>query len=67
MARVKERERGDHFFVFRLNIVLHDSDQVAESVIKTEEWKQKFQFISEFYKACRRHQLYLKETVLCES
>ena len=48
-------------------MVLHDSDQVAESVIKTEEWKQKFQFISEFYKACRRHQLYLKETVLCES
>ena len=51
-------QRGDHFFIFRLNFVLHDSDQVDESVMETEEWKKKF------YQACWRHQLYLKETVL---
>ena len=38
-------QREDHFFIFRLNIVLYDSDQVDESVIETEDWKQKSQFI----------------------
>ena len=46
--RGQRGQRGDQFFIFRLNIVPHDSDQVDESAIEIEEWKQKFQFVYEF-------------------
>ena len=34
-------ERRPFIFIFRLNIVLHASNQVDEIVIEIEEWKQK--------------------------
>ena len=39
MKRVKESERRPFVFIFRLNIVLHDSYQVDENVMEIEEWK----------------------------
>ena len=41
MTRVKRSERRPFIFIFRLNIVLHDSYQVDEIVMKIEEWKYK--------------------------
>ena len=41
MTRVKGSERRPFIFIFRSNIVLHDSYQVAEIVVELEEWKQK--------------------------
>ena len=41
-SKVKESERRPFIFIFRLNVVLHDSYQADEIVIKIEEWKQKF-------------------------
>ena len=55
MTRVQESERGPFIFIFRLNIVLHDSYQVDEIVMEIEEWKyKKFQAtmskaLAEFY------------------
>ena len=37
----KGAERAPFIFVFRLNIVLHDSYQVDEIVMEIEEWKEK--------------------------
>ena len=37
MMRVKESERRPFIFIFRLNIVLHDSYQVDEIVMEIEE------------------------------
>ena len=39
--RVKGSERRPFIFVFRLNIVLRDSYQANQIVMKIEEWKQK--------------------------
>ena len=33
-------QREDHFFIFRLNIVLHDPYQANEIIMEIEEWKQ---------------------------
>ena len=41
MTMVKGSERRPFIFIFRLNIVLHNSYQVAEIVVELEEWKQK--------------------------
>ena len=41
MTRVKGSERRPFIFIFRLNIVLHDSYQVDEIVMEIEEWKYK--------------------------
>ena len=55
MTRVKGSERRPFIFIFRLNIVLHDSYQVDEIVMEIEEWKyKKFQAtmskaLAEFY------------------
>ena len=55
MTRVKGSERRPFTFIFRLNIILHDSYQVDEIVMKMEEWKyKKFQAtmskaLAEFY------------------
>ena len=55
MMKVKESERRPFIFIFRLNIVLHDSYQVDEIVMEIEEWKyKKFQAtmskaLAEFY------------------
>ena len=55
MTRVKGSERRPFIFIFRLNIVLHDSYQVDESVMEIKEWKhKKFQetmskALAEFY------------------
>ena len=42
MMWVKGSERRSFIFIFRLNIVPHDSHQADQIVMKTEEWKQKF-------------------------
>ena len=58
------------FFIFRWNIVLHDSYQADEIVI---EWKHQvpgacvITFSRVLLSVLLRHQLYLKETVLYES
>ena len=39
--RVKGLKRRPFIFIFRLNIVLHDSYQTDEIVMEIEEWKQK--------------------------
>ena len=41
MTRAKRSERRPFIFIFRLNIVLHDSYQADEIIMKIEEWKQK--------------------------
>ena len=41
MTMVKGSERRPFIFIFRLNIVLHDSYQVDEIVMEIEKWKQK--------------------------
>ena len=41
MTRVKGSEKRPFIFIFRSNIVLHDSYQVDEIVMEIEEWKQK--------------------------
>ena len=41
MTRVKESERRPFIFIFRLNIVLHDSYQVDEIIMEIKERKQK--------------------------
>ena len=41
MMRVKGSERRPFVFIFRLNIVLHDSYQADEIVVEIEEWKRK--------------------------
>ena len=41
MTRVKGSERRPCIFIFRLNIVLHDSYQVDKFVMEIEEWKYK--------------------------
>ena len=41
MISVKGSERRLFIFIFRLNIVMCDSYQADETVIKIEEWKQK--------------------------
>ena len=41
MMKIKESERRPFFFIFRRNIVLHDSCQADEIVTEIEEWKQK--------------------------
>ena len=43
LSRVKWSERRRFIFIFRFNIVLHDSDQTDETVTGIEEWKEKFQ------------------------
>ena len=40
MTRVKESERKSSVFIFRLNIVPHDSYQVDKIVMEIVEWKQ---------------------------
>ena len=42
MIRVKESEKGPFIFIYRLNIVQHDSYQTDEIIREIEEWKQKF-------------------------
>ena len=55
MTRVKASERRPFIFIFRLNIVLHNSYQVDEMVMEIEKWKyKKFQTtmskaLAEFY------------------
>ena len=55
MSREKGSDRRPFTFIFRLNIVLHDSYLVDEIVMEIEEWKkQKFQAtmskaLAEFY------------------
>ena len=46
MTRAKGSERIPFIFIFRLNIVLHDSYQADEIVMEIEEWKQR---VSEVY------------------
>ena len=41
MIRVKESERRPFIFIFRWNIVLHDSYKVDEIFMEIEEWKYK--------------------------
>ena len=41
MTKEKGSERRPFIFIFRLNIVLHNSYQVEETVMEIEEWKQK--------------------------
>ena len=41
IMRVKGLKRRPVIFIFRLNIVLHDSYQTDEIVMEIEEWKQK--------------------------
>ena len=41
MTRAKGSERRPFIFIFRLNIVLHDSYQADEIIMKIDEWKQK--------------------------
>ena len=41
MTKAKVSERRSFTFIFRLNIVLHDSDQVDEIVLEIEKWKHK--------------------------
>ena len=41
LTRVKGSERRPFIFVFRVNIVLHDSYQVDKIVMEIEEWKYK--------------------------
>ena len=42
MTIVKGSETRPFIFIFRLNIVLHDSYQTDEIVMEIEEWKQRF-------------------------
>ena len=37
----KSSQRGDHFLMFKWNIVLHDSYKADETVTQIEKWKQK--------------------------
>ena len=39
MIRVKGSERRSFIFIFRLNIVLHDSYQADEIAMEIDEWK----------------------------
>ena len=39
--RVKASERRPFIFIFRLNIVLHNSYKADEIVMEIKEWKQK--------------------------
>ena len=41
MMRLNGSERRPFIFIFRLNIVLHNSYQADEIVMEIEEWKQK--------------------------
>ena len=41
MIRVKQSERRPFIFIFRWNIVLHDSYKVDEIFMEIEEWKYK--------------------------
>ena len=41
MTRVKESERRPFIFIFRLNIVLHNSYQADETGMEIEGWKLK--------------------------
>ena len=41
ITRVKGSEKRSFIFIFRLNIVLHESYQANEVVVEIEEWKQK--------------------------
>ena len=41
ITRVKGSEKRPSIFIFRLNIVLHESYQANEIVVEIEEWKQK--------------------------
>ena len=41
IRRVKGSEKRPYIFIFRLNIVLHESYQANEIVVEIEEWKQK--------------------------
>ena len=43
---VKASETRPFIFIFRLNIILHDSYQADEIVMEIEEWKQR---VSEVY------------------
>ena len=47
MTRVKGPERRPIIFIFRLNIVLHDSYQADEIVMEIEECKQKVSYNSQ--------------------
>ena len=55
MTKIKGSQRRSFIFIFRLNIILHDSYQVDEMVMEIEEWKyKKFQAtmskaLAEFY------------------
>ena len=55
MTKIKGSQRRSFIFIFRLNIILHDSYQVDEMVMEIEEWKyKKFQatmskVLAEFY------------------
>ena len=40
MSRTRGSERRPFIFIFRLNIVLHDTYQADEIIMKIEEWKQ---------------------------
>ena len=46
MTMVKASETRPFIFIFRLNIVLHDSYQADEIVMEIEEWKRR---VSEVY------------------
>ena len=41
ITRVKGSEKRSFIFIFRLNIVLHESYQANEVIVEIEEWKQK--------------------------
>ena len=60
MTRVKGSESRPLIFIFRLNIFLHDSYQVHETVIEIQEWKQKI--LGNFAKSYTRTLLSLLET-----
>ena len=41
MTKARVSERRSFTFIFRLNIVLHDSYQVDKIVLEIEKWKHK--------------------------
>ena len=60
MIRVKGSESGPFIFIYRLNIVQHNSYQGDEIIMEIEEWKQKF--ADDYVKSLRRNLLGVLET-----
>ena len=60
MIRVKGSESGPFIFIYRLNIVQHDSYQADGIIMEIEEWKQKF--ADNYVKSLRRNLLGVLET-----